>query len=175
MSQRIKFSTGSYFEQMSLSEFSILLRGSIWNYLFGLGMGVVFIFIPIFMDNKINNSFYYFWFVPCGIAIISSLYSIFYYEKISVDLKSNELLKQKCIAGIMFKKVTLKWPMDSYYLNENIFDSYQRITRVWFIAKSEESKQSKRLIEFSSQKQYIEFIKILKEYNPKLIIKEWHD
>lgn len=175
MSQRIKFSTGSYFEQLSSTEFSLIVRGAIWNNLFGLVITFVVSFMPFFIEDIKNKFFYYSWFIPSGIMLLITAYRIFYFEKISVDIKGNVLIKQKCLAGIKFKEVTIQWPKDSYYLNENIFDSYQRITRVWVVAKSEEKKQSKRLIEFSSQGQYLKFKKVLQENYPTLQIREWHD
>ena len=98
-----------------------------------------------------------------------------YYQKITFNTNKNYLVKRKSFAGITLKTINIKWPLDSYYLNENVFDSYQRITSVWMKAKSEESKNSKRLIEFSSQDQYLGFIKVLKESFPTLQIRDWHD
>ncbi len=172
MAQPIWFSTGSYFLPVNNHSFMITVRGTIWNYLIGLCFGIVFMFIPTFI-NEVSDD--YIWYGFSGLGILQALYQILYFETILVDIHSNSLLKQKRLAGIIFKSRTINWPSNSYYLNENVFDSYNRISSVWFNSKSEESKLSKRLIKFASQKQYLAFAKVLKEQYTEIVIREWHD
>lgn len=176
MSQRIKFAPNSFFEQLSVSSFSISIRQPVWSSLLGiLGSYLLLIIFFYIFSSQDDRGFIGVCIIFWSIFLPISLFRLLYYEKINVDIGGNSLVKRKCFAGINYKVVSLKWPSDAYYLNENVYGSYQRVTHVWLIAKSEGSKQSKRLIKFSSEEQYKSFIQVLRGKFPELQIREWHD
>lgn len=176
MSKIQQFAPNSFFEQVDATHFKITIRQPIWKSFLNLFAGFITMFLPILIHDFENNpNFKYLWYLSSGLFLLFGLYNMLYYQKITFNTNKNYLVKRKSFAGITLKTINIKWPLDSYYLNENVFDSYQRITSVWMKAKSEESKNSKRLIEFSSQDQYLGFIKVLKESFPTLQIRDWHD